>query len=94
MDLPAPAFAGRNQLTRRESEVLALVGAGRSNSEIGELLFISRKTVAVHLANVKAKLGASSRVQMAILAREAGLVADRARADLERGAGQAPVSPT
>ena len=94
VDLPAPAFAVRYRLTRRESEVLGLVAAGRSNSEIGDLLFISRKTVAVHLANVKAKLGASSRVQMAILARDAGLVAERAHADLKRGAGQAPASPT
>jgi DNA-binding CsgD family transcriptional regulator len=77
MDLTAPAFAIRYQLTRRESEVLGLVAEGRSNSEIGDLLFISRKTVAVHLANVKAKLGATSRVEMALMALESGFVGDR-----------------
>ena len=66
---------GRDDLTSREREVLALVGQGRSNAEIGETLFISKKTVSVHVANIKAKLGASSRVEIAIYAIESGLEA-------------------
>ena len=61
-------------LTPRESEILALVASGRSNPEIGKQLFISAKTVSVHVSNVMAKLGASSRTEAAALARRAGLV--------------------
>ena len=61
-------------LTPREREILALVAAGRSNAEIGTQLFISAKTVSVHVSNVMAKLGASSRTEAAALARRAGLV--------------------
>jgi DNA-binding CsgD family transcriptional regulator len=68
---------GRHDLTRRELEVLALIGAGRSNGEIGELLYVSKKTVSVHVANIKAKLGASSRVEIAVYAIQLGLVEGR-----------------
>jgi DNA-binding CsgD family transcriptional regulator len=61
-------------LTPRESEILALVSTGRSNAEIGKQLFISAKTVSVHVSNVMSKLGASSRTEAAALARRAGLV--------------------
>ena len=61
-------------LTPREREILALVASGRSNGEIGRQLFISAKTVSVHVSNVMAKLGASSRTEAAALARRAGLV--------------------
>ncbi len=62
------------KLTPREAEILALVAAGRSNGEIGQQLFISAKTVSVHVSNVMAKLGASSRTEAAALARQAGLL--------------------
>jgi DNA-binding CsgD family transcriptional regulator/tetratricopeptide (TPR) repeat protein len=62
-------------LTAREAEVLTLVAAGRSNREIGEQLFISAKTVSVHVSNIMAKLGASSRTEAAALARRRGLLA-------------------
>ena len=62
------------KLTPREREILALVAAGRSNGEIGQQLFISAKTVSVHVSNVMAKLGASSRTEAAALARQAGLL--------------------
>jgi DNA-binding CsgD family transcriptional regulator len=52
-------------LTPREREVLALVAAGHSNAEIATLLYISSKTVSVHLTNIKGKLGVSNRVAMA-----------------------------
>jgi len=61
-------------LTPREREILRLVAAGRSNGEIATQLFISAKTVSVHVSNVMAKLGAASRTEAAVLARRAGLI--------------------
>jgi DNA-binding CsgD family transcriptional regulator len=61
-------------LSNRECEVLALVAGGRSNGEIGEALFISRKTASVHVANIKAKLGAESRVEIAAFAIRRGML--------------------
>lgn len=65
----ATAGRGRHDLTPREREVLALVAEGRSDGEIAEALFISEKTASVHVASIRGKLGASSRVEMAMLAR-------------------------
>jgi DNA-binding CsgD family transcriptional regulator/tetratricopeptide (TPR) repeat protein len=48
-------------LTEREIDVLHLVAAGRSNRQIGEELFISVKTVSVHVSNILSKLGVTSR---------------------------------
>ena len=62
------------ELTPREREVLALVAAGRSNGEIGRQLFIATKTVSVHVSNILAKLGVSSRTAAAAVARERGLL--------------------
>jgi DNA-binding CsgD family transcriptional regulator len=62
------------KLTPREAEILGLVATGRSNAEIGQQLFISAKTVSVHVSNVMAKLGASSRTEAVALARQAGLL--------------------
>jgi DNA-binding NarL/FixJ family response regulator/alkylhydroperoxidase/carboxymuconolactone decarboxylase family protein YurZ len=61
-------------LTAREHEILTLVATGRSNGDIGQQLFISAKTVSVHVSNVMAKLGASSRTEAVALARQAGLL--------------------
>ncbi len=63
-------------LTARESEILGLVAQGRSNGEIGRQLFISTKTVSVHVSNVLAKLGASGRTEAAAIARRDGLLPD------------------
>jgi DNA-binding NarL/FixJ family response regulator len=52
-------------LTGRELEVLRLVAEGRSNSQIGTELFITRKTASVHVSNILAKLGVSSRGEAA-----------------------------
>ncbi|GGR73866.1 DNA-binding CsgD family transcriptional regulator [Nocardioides luteus] len=72
---PQRSSAGpSDQLTARESEILALVAAGRSNGEIGKQLFISTKTVSVHVSNILAKLGASGRTEAAAIGRRRGLV--------------------
>jgi len=71
-----PARLRHGELTRREIEILTLVGQGRSDPEIAEALFISPKTASVHVANIKGKLGVESRLQIALRARELGLVGD------------------
>jgi DNA-binding CsgD family transcriptional regulator len=60
-------------LTPRETEVLALVAAGRSNRQIAQALFISPKTVGVHVSNILAKLGVAGRVEAAAVAHRLGL---------------------
>ena len=60
-------------LSKRELEVLALIAKGRTNREIGDRLFISQKTVGVHVGNILAKLGVSGRVEAAAVAIRLGL---------------------
>jgi len=61
-------------LTPREHEVLRLVATGRSNRDIAGQLFISAKTVSVHISNVLAKLEATSRTEAVAVARRRGLL--------------------
>ncbi|HEX6339551.1 response regulator transcription factor [Umezawaea sp.] len=63
-------------LTERETEVLACLGEGLSNQQIGKRLHIGETTVKTHVSRVLTKLDLRSRVQAAILAQEAGLVSD------------------
>ena len=64
---------GLDQLTERETEVLGTVGAGLSNAQIGMRLFMSEATVKAHVSKIFAKLDCTNRVQIAIIAHEAGL---------------------
>ena len=64
-------------LSGREREVLALVAQGRTNREIGERLFISQKTVGVHVGNILSKLEVSGRVEAAAVAIRLGLTERR-----------------
>ncbi|WP_372351783.1 AAA family ATPase [Streptomyces sp. KL116D] len=71
----APAAGERiAALTARESDVLRLLGRGRTNRQIGEELFISGKTASVHVSNILAKLGASSRTDAVGIAYREGLI--------------------
>jgi two-component system, NarL family, nitrate/nitrite response regulator NarL len=63
-------------LTRREREVLTLVAAGYANKEIAETCAVSEETVKHHLTRMFDKVGASSRVELAMLASHAGLVGE------------------
>jgi DNA-binding CsgD family transcriptional regulator len=69
----APERTDTFGLSRREREVLALIAEGRTNREIGERLFISQKTVGVHVGNILAKLRVSGRVEAAAVAIRLGL---------------------
>jgi DNA-binding CsgD family transcriptional regulator len=55
-------------LTDREYQVVKLVGQGLTNAEIGRTLFISAKTVSVHVSSIMRKLGVSTRVQASTIA--------------------------
>ena len=63
-----PCHPDRLGLTAREFEVLRLVAAGQSNRDIASELFISVKTASVHVSNILAKLGVSSRGEAAATA--------------------------
>jgi DNA-binding CsgD family transcriptional regulator len=66
--------AERVGLTARELEVLRLVAAGQTNRAIGQALYISEKTVSVHISRILAKLDAGGRVEAAGLAHRLGLL--------------------
>jgi DNA-binding NarL/FixJ family response regulator len=68
--VPAAAFP---ELTDRERQILDLIAAGHSNAQITSLLVLSPKTVRNHVSNVFAKIGARSRAEAIVRAREAGL---------------------
>lgn len=68
-----PAPEGTPTLTAREREVAALVAEGLSNAEVGRRLYISTKTASVHVSNILAKLGMSSRAEVAAWAVREGL---------------------
>ncbi|SDG46445.1 regulatory protein, luxR family [Sinosporangium album] len=69
-----PAAAGGDTLTPREREVLRLVAQGRSNRDIAGELFISTKTVSVHVSNILGKLSVSTRGEAAAAAHRLSLL--------------------
>ncbi|WP_116453161.1 response regulator [Blastococcus litoris] len=71
---PAPTADRLGTLSERERDVLALMGAGRSNPEIAAELFISLATVKSHVRHILAKLDLRDRPQAIVLAHECGLV--------------------
>lgn len=73
LGVPSAAAGPALGLTERETEVLRLVADGRSNKEIAGELFISAKTVSVHVSNVLAKFGVRTRGEAAATAHRLGL---------------------
>jgi DNA-binding NarL/FixJ family response regulator len=61
-----------DRLTEREREVAVAIGLGKSNAEIGRELYMSVATVKAHVSHVLEKLGLNNRVQIALLAHDAG----------------------
>jgi DNA-binding CsgD family transcriptional regulator len=68
-----PSPAASLGLTRRETEVLALVAKGRTNKQIGQELFITDGTAGVHVSRILTKLGVASRGEAAAIAHRLGL---------------------
>ncbi|MEU3254651.1 response regulator transcription factor [Streptomyces sp. NPDC006997] len=58
-------------LTAREREILALIGEGLTNRQIGQQLFLAEKTVKNHISRLLAKLGVERRIQAAVIATQA-----------------------
>jgi len=76
---PQPAASGGTppalaELTERETEILTLVGTGKSNAEIASELYISPHTAKTHVNRIMTKLGAHDRAQLVITAYETSLV--------------------
>ncbi len=65
---------GLSSLTPRELEVLRLIAAGRSNTEIADHLVLSQATVKTHVGRIFAKIQARDRAQAVVYAYEAGVV--------------------
>src|ERR1051326_7778358 len=68
-----PEITKIESLTDREREVIALVGEGLKNKQVGERLFISETTVTHHLSSVFSKLDVSDRLELIIYAFRHGL---------------------
>ena len=71
-----PANEAARLLTPREGDVARLVAIGKTNSEIGQQLFITPGTVKTHLANIQVKLGVKNRVGIAGWVWSSGLMTE------------------
>lgn len=72
--LPEPSGGPPDDLSEREAEVLRLIALGHTNSEIGEQLYLSVRTVETHRAHVQQKLGRSTRAELVRYALDKGLL--------------------
>jgi DNA-binding NarL/FixJ family response regulator len=81
---PPPELA---TLTPRELDVLGCLGQGMANADVAAALVITEATAKTHVSRVLAKLGLTSRVQAAVLARSAGVPAPAAVAGTGRSRG-------
>ena len=68
---PEPEPDALPGLTDREREILALIGEGLTNRQIGQRLFLAEKTVKNHISRLLAKLGVERRIQAAVIATQA-----------------------
>ena len=89
LDLPGAPVHARpatvvDPLTERERAVLERVALGRTNRQVGDELFISEKTVSVHLSRVMGKLGATRRAEAVAIAYDRGLLTKPAGAPAMR----------
>ena len=67
-------YAGSDEFSERELDVLRLVVAGETDSAIAEKLYISVATVKTHIQNMKNRTGFRNRTELAVKARESGLI--------------------
>jgi len=79
-------WPGRSEgLTERESEILALITQGRTNSEIGAITYLSINSIKTHIRSAYRKIGATSRTQAVLWGIEHGFRPDHRRVDHWRG---------
>jgi DNA-binding NarL/FixJ family response regulator len=71
---PTRPFMPESGLSKRELDVLALMGQGRTNLEIASQLFIAKSTVKTHVSNILSKLDAGNRVEAVAKAFEMGII--------------------
>ena len=69
------AYVGTKRLSDREIEVLTLISQGKSNKEVGHMLFVTEDTVKMHVKSILQKLRAQDRTQAVVIAMQRGLLA-------------------
>lgn len=74
---------GSGPLSRRQQEVAALVGAGLTNREIAERLFIAERSAEGHVERIRNKLGVHSRTEITLWAVQHGLISPSDHRDAE-----------